>query len=122
MTWYKKNMLFEDSMSNVEENTNESDLLDEDPIALDEPNEDEVEREPFGLFHDDKIPFSRLLSDLMVWQMQRSNNGDVNLYMPLLNDHVQMLNAPPMLYMLQWPQVKTCPHVMNGFLGNGPPN
>jgi hypothetical protein len=42
MTWYDKNMLFGDLMSNVDENVNESESLGEDPIALDEPNEDEV--------------------------------------------------------------------------------
>ncbi len=66
MTWYKKNMVFEHSMSNVDENANENDSSNEDPIALDEPDEDEVEHDPFEFPHDDKIPFSKLLSDLMI--------------------------------------------------------
>jgi hypothetical protein len=53
-------------MSNVDENANENDSSNEDPIALDEPDEDEVEHDPFEFPHDDKIPFSKLLSDLMI--------------------------------------------------------
>jgi len=70
-TWYEKNILFEDSMFDVDENANESNLMGEDPIMLDEPYEDEVEHDPFELSHDDKISFSRLLSNLMVRQVQR---------------------------------------------------
>jgi hypothetical protein len=33
MAWYKKNILFEDSMSNVDESANESESLGEDPIV-----------------------------------------------------------------------------------------
>ncbi len=40
MAWYKKNMLFKDLISNVDENANESDSSGENPIALDEPYED----------------------------------------------------------------------------------
>jgi hypothetical protein len=46
--------------------------------------EDEVEHDP----HDDKILLSRLLFDMMVWQVQGSNNGDANMNMPLLNNDV----------------------------------
>jgi hypothetical protein len=53
-------MLFKDSKSNVDESANESDSLGEDPIMLNEQDEDEVEHDPFELPHDDKIPFSRL--------------------------------------------------------------
>ncbi len=59
-TWYENNMLFKDSKSNVDESANESDSLGEDPIMLNEQDEDEVEHDPFELPHDDKIPFSRL--------------------------------------------------------------
>jgi hypothetical protein len=62
-------MLSKDFMSDVGESTNESNLSGKDPIMLYEPNEDEVEHEPLEFPHDDKIPFSRLLSDLMVSQM-----------------------------------------------------
>jgi hypothetical protein len=62
-------MLFKDLKLDVGENINESNLSGKDPIMLSEPNEDEVEHEPLEFPHDDKIPFSRLLSDLMVWQM-----------------------------------------------------
>ncbi len=101
-------MLFEDLMFDVDENANENDSLSEDPTTLDELDEDEVKHDPFEFPHDDKIPFSRLLFDLMVWQVQRSNIGDVNLNMALL-ENVQMFDAPPKLYMLQWPQIKTSP-------------
>jgi len=43
MAWYKKkNMLSKDSTSNVDESADESDSSDEDPITLNELNEDEV--------------------------------------------------------------------------------
>jgi hypothetical protein len=54
-------------MFDVDESADESDSSDEDPIMLDESNEDEVEHGPFKLPHDDKIPFSRLLFDPIVW-------------------------------------------------------
>ncbi len=72
-------MVFEHLMFNVDEN----DSLNEDHITLDEPNEDEVEHDPFEFPHDDKIPFSRLLFDLTIWQVQGSNNGDANPNMAL---------------------------------------
>jgi hypothetical protein len=81
-------------MFNVDESADESDPSNEDPIMLDELNEDEVEHDPFEFPHNDKIPFSRLLYDLIVWQIQRHNNGDTNPNMPLLNDNVQVFNAP----------------------------
>jgi hypothetical protein len=64
-------------------NVDENDSLNEDHITLDEPNEDEVEHDPFEFPHDDKIPFSRLLFDLTIWQVQGSNNGDANPNMAL---------------------------------------
>jgi hypothetical protein len=82
-------------MSNVDESANESDSLGENPIALDETYENEIEHDPFEFPHDDKIPFSRLLSNLMVWQVQGFDNGDANLNMPLLDDNVKMFDAPP---------------------------
>jgi hypothetical protein len=110
MVWYTKNMLSENSMFDDDESANESDSLGEDPIASNELNEDEVKYDPFEFPHDDEIPFSILLFDSIIWQVQRSNNGDANLNVPLLND-VQTSNAPrlppPMLYTLQSPQVKT---------------
>jgi hypothetical protein len=57
--------------------------------------ENEVEHDPFEFLHDDEIPFSRLLFDSIVWQVQGFDNGDANLNMPLLNNDVQMFNAPP---------------------------
>jgi hypothetical protein len=47
MAWYEKNMLSEDSMFDVDESVDESDSSDNDPIVLDESNEDEVEHDPF---------------------------------------------------------------------------
>jgi hypothetical protein len=60
MAWYEKNMLFKNLMSNVDESVDESDSSDENPIVLDEPDEDEVEHDPFESLHDDEILFSRL--------------------------------------------------------------
>jgi hypothetical protein len=102
-------MLSGDSMFDVDESTNESNSSGEHPIVSYEPDEDEVEHEPFEFPHDDKIPYSRLLFDSMVWRVQGSNNGNGNLDMPFLNNNVQVSNVPPLLYMLQWPQIKTCP-------------
>jgi hypothetical protein len=87
-------MLSENSMFNVDESANESDSLGEDPIASNELNKDEVKYDPFEFPHDDEIPFSILLFDSIIWQVQGFNNGDANPNNPLLND-VQMSNAPP---------------------------
>ncbi len=94
-------MLFKYLMFDVDESVNKSNSSYEDPIMSNEPNEDEVKHDPFEFLHDDKIPFSRLLCDMMVWQVQRYNNDDANSNFPLLDDHVQVCNAPPRLYMLQ---------------------
>ncbi len=67
MVWYEKNMLSKNLMSNVNENEDETKSSSEGPIELDELDEDEVERDPFEFPNDDEIPFSRLLSHLMVW-------------------------------------------------------
>jgi hypothetical protein len=67
-------MLSQDLMFNVDENANENDSSSEDPTTLDELDEDEVKHDPFEFLHDDKIPFSRLLFDLMVSQVQGSDN------------------------------------------------
>jgi hypothetical protein len=88
-------MLSQDLMFNVDENANENDSLSEDPTTLDELDEDEVKHDPFEFPHDDEIPFSRLLFDLMVWQVQGSDISDVNLNMALLNNNVQVSDAPP---------------------------
>jgi hypothetical protein len=65
MTWYKKNMVSKNLMSNVDENVNESNSLDKDLTLLDELNENEVKHNPFECPHDDKIYFS-LLSNLII--------------------------------------------------------
>jgi hypothetical protein len=70
-------------MSDVDESANESDSSNEDPITLDEPNEDEVKHDPFEFPHDNDIPFLRLLSNPTIRQVQGSNNGDANLNMSL---------------------------------------
>jgi hypothetical protein len=49
MTWYEKNMLFQNLMSNVDDNVDENDSSGKDPIASKEPNEDEVEHNPFEI-------------------------------------------------------------------------
>jgi hypothetical protein len=53
-----------DLMSNVDENLNESKSSIKNPILLDE-NEDQ--HDPFEFPNDDKILFSRLLSNLTIW-------------------------------------------------------
>ncbi len=103
MTWYKKKMLSKDSMPNVNESVNENNSLGENPITSDELNEDEVKHDPFEFPHDEEIPFSRLLYDMIVWHVQGFDNGNANLNMSLLDDHVQVSNTPPlppMMYML----------------------
>jgi hypothetical protein len=82
-------------MSDVDDNANESNSVGEDPIVLNEPYEDEIKHDPFEFSHDDKILFSRLLFNSMVWQVQEFDNGDANLNMPLLDDNVKMSYAPP---------------------------
>jgi hypothetical protein len=47
MTWYEKNVLFKYSMFDVDENADASDSLGKDPIVSNEPNENEVEHDPF---------------------------------------------------------------------------
>jgi hypothetical protein len=54
-------------MFNVDESVDESNSSSEDPIALDELNEDEVKHDPFEFPHDDEIQFSRLLFDPTIW-------------------------------------------------------
>ncbi len=61
-------------MSQMRMKLNMSNSLGEDPIMSNEPNGDEVEHEHFEFPHDDEIPFSKLLFDLMVWQVQGSDN------------------------------------------------
>jgi hypothetical protein len=60
-----------------------------------ELDEDEVEHDPFEFLHDDKIPFSRLLFNSTIWWVQGFDNGDANLNIPLLNDSIQVSDAPP---------------------------
>ncbi len=79
----------------VDENANESNSVGEDPIVLNEPYEDEIKHDPFEFSHDDKILFSRLLFNSMVWQVQEFDNGDANPNMPLLDDNVKMSYASP---------------------------
>jgi hypothetical protein len=59
-------MVFENSMSNVDESVDENNSSNEDPTMLDELDEDEVKHDLFEFLRDDEIPFSRLLCDLMV--------------------------------------------------------
>ncbi len=86
---------YENSMSDIDESVDESNSSDEDPTTSKEPNEDEVKHDPFEFLDDDKIPFSKLLFNSMVWQVQGFNNGNANSNMPLLDDDVQVSNAPP---------------------------
>jgi len=109
MAWYEKKMLSKDSISNVDESADESDSLDEYSKAANELDENEVKHDPFEFLHVEEIPFSRLLFNLMVLQVQGFDNGNANPNMPLLHNDVQVFYAPPRLYILQWPQVKTCP-------------
>jgi hypothetical protein len=120
MAWYEKNVLFKDLMSNVDESADESDSSDEDPTTLDELDEDEVEHDLLKFPHDDKIPFSRLLSNSMVWQDQEFDNGDANPNMPLLDDNVQVYDAsPPSCTCSNRPNSRHV-HAINEFHGSGP--
>jgi hypothetical protein len=67
MAWYENNMLSKDLMSNVGESGNESDSSYKDLITLNEPNGNEIKHDPFEFPHDDEIPFSKLLFDVIVW-------------------------------------------------------
>jgi hypothetical protein len=62
-------MLSESLMFNVDESANENDLSSEDLITSNGLDEDEVKHDPFEFFHDDEIPFSRLLFDLAIWRV-----------------------------------------------------
>jgi hypothetical protein len=46
-------MLFEDSMSDVDESVDESKSLNEDPITSNEFNGDDIEHDPFEFPNDD---------------------------------------------------------------------
>ncbi len=59
-------MVFKNSMSNVDESVNENNSSDKDLTLLNELNENEVKHDPFECPHDDKIYFSRLLSNLII--------------------------------------------------------
>ncbi len=48
MTWYKKNMVSKNLMSNVDENVNESNSSNKDLTLLDELNENEVKHNPLN--------------------------------------------------------------------------
>ncbi len=61
MTWYKNNILFQNSMCNVGESVDEKNSSGKDPIASNEPNEDEMKHNPFEFPHDDEIQRSKLL-------------------------------------------------------------
>lgn len=76
-------MLFKYLMSNVDESLNESKSSIENPILLDE---NENQHEPFEFPNDDNILFSRLLFNSTIWQAQPSNNCNANLNMPIFNN------------------------------------
>jgi hypothetical protein len=54
-------------MFNVDENVNKCESSGKDPIVSNEPDEVEVEHDPFKFPNDNSILFSKLLSNLMVW-------------------------------------------------------
>ncbi len=58
----------------------------------------------------------------MIWQVQGSNNGDANPNMPLLDDDVQVFDAPPLDYTCSNDTKSRHVHAINEFHGNGPPN
>jgi hypothetical protein len=119
MAWNENNMLFKDSMFDVDENVDKSESLGEDPIVSNELDEDEVKHDPFEFLNDDKIMFSRLLYDPTVLQVQGFDNGDANPNMPLFEGYVQVSNEPPeVVHVLtiqsqhtpnQWVIWKCCP-------------
>jgi hypothetical protein len=92
MAWYKKNMLFKDLMSNVDESGNESESSSKNTIMS---NEDEDQHDPWEFLDDDDIMFLRLLFNSMVWQVQQFDNGNPNLNIFILDDFVQVFHASP---------------------------
>jgi hypothetical protein len=57
-------MLFEDSISNVDDESEiENNPSGKDPMMSDEVDEDEVKHGPFEFLHNDEVLFSRLLFD-----------------------------------------------------------
>jgi hypothetical protein len=67
MTLYEKNMLFKYLMFNVDESLDENNSSNQDPVMSNEPNENEIEHDPFEFSLNDEIPFSRFSSNLIVW-------------------------------------------------------
>ncbi len=122
MACYKKNMLSKDSMSQVDESVDENNSLDKDSKTSNELDENEVKHDPLEFPHDDKIPFSRLLFNLTIWQAQGSDIGDANPDMPLLNNDVQVSNASPPCYTCTNDHKSKHVHSINEFHGSGPPN
>jgi hypothetical protein len=120
--WHKKNMLFEDSMFDVDESANENDSLDKDPTTSNESNENDVEHDPFEFSLDDEIPFSRLLSNLTIGQAQGSNNDNVSPNMPLLDDNFQVSNVAPLGCTCSNNPKSKHIHAINEFHGGGTPN
>ncbi len=87
--------MFEDSMFDVDDSANKSKSSNEDPIMLNEFDEDATKQDPIQFPNDDNISFSRLLFDSIVWQVQRFENGNANSNMPIFDNFVQLTNVPP---------------------------
>ncbi len=54
-------------MFNVDESLDENNSSNQDPVMSNEPNENEIEHDPFEFSLNDEIPFSRFSSNLIVW-------------------------------------------------------
>jgi hypothetical protein len=60
-TWYKKNILFQNSMSNVDDNAYENNSSGEDPITSNSWMKMKSNITPFSFPYDDEFPCLRLL-------------------------------------------------------------
>ncbi len=81
-TWYKKNMLFENFMFNVLLNLDKGGTSKDDPLML---NEKDNQHDPFEFPTNDSskdFSFSRLLSNASISEQLPSNNGDINTITP----------------------------------------
>jgi len=81
-TWYKKYMLFENFMFNVLLNSNKGDTSKDDPLVLDENNN---QHDPFEFLTNDQskhFSFLRLLVNTKISKQLPSINGDINTITP----------------------------------------
>jgi hypothetical protein len=88
-------MVFKNLMSNVDENVDERNYQIKTPCCQMSRMKMKSNMTPLHSLMMTRLFFLRLLFDLTIWQVQKFNNGDPNLNMPLLDNDVQVFNAPP---------------------------